>query len=70
MTVLIYRFKSTSDIYADISGNFFRMKDDKPLKICYHAGRLAVRDGVKRYGLKRLRQNAIKSEKEMIDCPF
>ena len=70
MTIDIYAFRNTADIYADASGNFFRSKDDKPLPTCYHNGRIAVRDGVKRYGIKRLRSNAIKTTKKIDLCPF
>jgi hypothetical protein len=68
--ITIYKFHHTSDIYADESGNFFRSSDDKLLKKVYHNGRIAIRDGTKYYGIKRLRKNAYKSEKEIIDCPF
>jgi len=46
------------------------MKDDKPLKKIYHAGRIAVRDRNKIYGIKRLRENAVKSEKKIYQYPF
>jgi hypothetical protein len=68
--VSIYRFRHASEIYSDMKGNFFRMDNDKPLKVCYHSRRIAIRDGVKIYGVKRLRKNAYKSEKEISDCPF
>ena len=68
--VSIYRFSHTPDIYSDMDGRFFRMIDDRPLKTCYHSRRIAVRDGMKIYGIKRLRKNAYKSEKEVSDCPF
>ena len=67
--VSIYRFSHTSEVYSNMKGEFFRMSDDLPLKLCYHSRRVAVRDGVKIYGIKRLRKNAYKS-KEIPDCPF
>lgn len=66
----IYAFRHTSDIYADMNGNFFRMKDDKPVKKIFHAGRIAIRDKNKIYGIKRLRKNAVKTIKEIEICPF
>jgi hypothetical protein len=66
----IYIFSHAPEIYADEQGNFFRVADDKPLKKVYHNGRIAVRDKTKYYGIKRLRKNAIKSEKEINNCPF
>jgi len=70
MTIDIYKFKHTSDIYADINGVFYHSITDKPLPTCYHNGRVAVRNGTKRYGIKRLRKNAVKSTKEINDTPF
>jgi hypothetical protein len=66
----IYTFSHAPEIYADESGNFFRMSDDRPLKKVYHNGRIAIRDKTKYYGIKRLRANSIKSTKDVNDCPF
>ena len=70
MQIEVYTFKTTKDIYADMAGQFFRASDDKPIKIIYHCGRIAVRDRNKIYGIKKLRANAVKSTKEIIDTPF
>lgn len=66
----IYQFKNTDEIYSDESGNFFKMSDDMPLKKVYHNGRIAVRDKTKYYGLIKLRKNAYKSQKEIMELPF
>jgi hypothetical protein len=70
MTISIYKFKNTDDIYADMCGKFYRTKDDRPIPTCYHNGRIAVRNGTKRYGIKKLRKNAVKATREIIDTPF
>ena len=70
MTISIYTFKNTSDIYADMNGVFYRADNDRPIPTCYHNGRIAVRNGSKRYGIKKLRSNAVKTTKEIIDTPF
>lgn len=70
MQIEIYTFTHAPEIYADMSGNFFRVIDDRPIKTTYHMGRIAVRDKNKIYGIKRLRKNAIKTTKQIIDCPF
>ena len=69
-TQTIFTFSHAPEIYADLSGQFFRMADDKPIKTTYHAGRIAVRDKAKIYGIKRLRSNAIKTTKKIDVCPF
>jgi len=70
MTIEIYTFKTTNEIYSDMNGNFYRMSDDLPLPKVYQNGRIAIRDKNKFYGIKRLRLSAIKSNKELKDCPF
>lgn len=70
MEIQIYTFKTTKEIYADMSGQFFRSSDDRPIPTIYHAGRVAVRDKNKIYGIKKLRSNAIKTTKEVINLPF
>lgn len=62
-TINIYRFKHAPDIYANEEGVFYRMSDDRPIKTIFHAGRVAVRDRKRIYGIKRLRKNAYKSNK-------
>lgn len=70
MQIEIYTFKHTAEIYSDMTGQFFRSSDDRPIKTIYHAGRIAVRDRNKIYGIKRLRKNAVKTIKQIVDCPF
>jgi hypothetical protein len=70
MNIEIYKFKHTDEIYSDMKGVFYRFKDDKPIPICYQNGRIAIRDRNKFYGIKRLRKNAYKTTKELIDIPF
>jgi len=70
MTIEIYTFKTTNEIYSDMKGNFYRMSDDLPLPKVYQNGRIAIRDKNKFYGIKRLRKNAIHSQKQINDCPF
>lgn len=70
MQIEIYTFDYAPNIYADASGRFFRMKDDAPLKKIYHNGRIAIRDKNKIYGIKRLRNKAVKGIKEINDFPF
>lgn len=70
METIIYNFAHAPEIYADRNGNFFRHSDERPIPKIYHAGRIAVRDKNKIYGIKRLRSNAIKSTKVITDNPF
>ena len=64
----IYIFTHAPEIYSDMTGQFFRKLDEKPIPTTYQNGRIAVRDGNKFYGIKRLRKNAIKKEIEL--TPF
>lgn len=66
----IYTFAHAPKIYANTQGQFFRVSDDRPIKTIYHAGRIAVRDNNKIYGIKRLRTAAVKTIKIINDCPF
>lgn len=70
MQTIIYTFKNAPEIYADAKGQFFRMSDERPIPTIYHAGRIAVRNKNKIYGIKKLRSNAIKTTKTIIECPF
>lgn len=70
METIIYNFKHAPEIYADQNGKFFRHSDDKPIPKIYHAGRIAVKNKNKIYGIKRLRKSAIKTIKQIEDCPF
>lgn len=70
MEAIIYNFPHAPEIYADEEGNFFRHSDRRPIPKIYHAGRIAVRDGNRIYGIKRLRKAAIKSAMDIIDAPF
>lgn len=70
METIIYTFKHAPQIYADSNGDFFRASDDRPIPTIYHAGRVAVRDKNKIYGIKRLRKNAIKTTKQISQCPI
>lgn len=70
MQIEIYTFPHATEIYADSTGQFYRTSDDKPIKTIYHAGRIAVRDKNKIYGIKRLRKSAIKTTKNITVCPF
>ena len=70
METIIYTFKHAPGIYADSYGQFFRVLDERPIPTIYHAGRIAVRDKNKIYGIKRLRSTAIKTTRVISDCPF
>ncbi|MGL4855193.1 MAG: hypothetical protein ACRC37_08095 [Lentisphaeria bacterium] len=68
--ISVYIFKHAPEIYSDLNGKFFRIDNEKPLKIIYHSGRIAVRDNNKIYGIKKLRINAIKYQIEKPINPF
>ena len=70
MKKVIYKFKHTQEIYSDEKGNFFRCIDNCPLNKVYQNGRIAIRDGNKFYGIKRLRENAYKTEIDEYINPF
>jgi hypothetical protein len=68
--ISVYLFKNAPEIFSDLNGKFFRVDSRKELKIIYHSGRIAIRDGNKIYGIKKLRANAIKSQIEEVANPF
>jgi hypothetical protein len=71
LKTVIYIFPDYApEIYADEKGVFWTIADDMMVKTKYYNGRICVQFGVKRYGIKKLRENAKKSQKEATICPF
>lgn len=67
----VYEFGSYApEIYADEQGKFWDKKTDRLIDTKYYNGRVCVQFGVKRYGIKKLRMNAIKLTKKIIEIPF
>ena len=68
---VIYTFPNYApEIYVDEKGRFWTMSDNRLIKTRYYNGRICVQVGVKRYGIKKLRKNSKKSEREITNCPF
>lgn len=70
MKLSIYYFIHAPEIYSDMTGQFYRKSDGRPIPTTYQGGRIAVRDRNKYYGIKRLRKNAVKTEIEISNNPF
>lgn len=69
--ITVYEFPNYApEIYADLKGKFFCNMTDKFIDTKYYNGRICVQYGTKRYGIKKLRANVIKSTKEIPDLPF
>ncbi len=62
--------KYAPEIYADSFGKFWDKKTDRLIDTKYYNGRICVQYGAKRYGIKKLRANAVKATKQIDDIPF
>lgn len=67
----IYEFPNYApELYADSKGNFWRKDNDRFVDTKYYNGRICVQVGNKRYGIKKLRSTAVKTQREIINLPF
>lgn len=70
-TQTVYEFPNYApEIYSDEKGKFWRKDNDRFIDTKYYNGRICVQVDNKRYGIKKLRANAIKSTKVINECPF
>ena len=68
LNVIRYSFNPYFDGYFQ-DGNFYN-KNGLLLKQKYYNGRVCINDKNKRYGIKKLRTFAIKTEAKLIKLPF
>ena len=69
--ITIFEFPTyAQELYADANGKFWRKDNDIFVDTKYYNGRICVQIGKKRYGIKKLRLNAIKTTKTINECPF
>jgi len=67
----VYEFPAYAPgIYADMFGKFWAKQTDRFIDTKYYNGRICIQFEGKRYGIKKLRKNAVKATREIIDTPF